>query len=1814
MNPYTLTKTGTWPFEKYTFSLNESAIDFRTENLPVEFIFSPMFAEDNNYASFDHDTFSYNTSLLGLSSNYKLVTSELGDANLVLKNNLNLTWTPSSFRNGNYGDIFSCILLRTRDFNHYGIVAYPSKLFLYPTQVKANNEYSYDIPTEYSTLTAKSSDEINNIFSLVSKNSAEINISTISSPLISSINYYLTSDGSYQTSVYNDWISSLNDLNSSTFVQFVSSERTETDEDNITLSISSFSYTQSSEFIKIFIDYNSYILNLNDVLSASNYYSSNTTFSNITSIDYKTYIKEITASNYFIQTSSVLLEYDNFQFTGSLPASSIKINHSNFLSKIPSNIIDIKNSSISNIVYTLSGNITRSLNKIIEFTELYNPISYSNSLEKFGVKIKPDTCRLCYDIKYFDYNNLKPELKTFGDSYADFDIRPDRSIGGSYIINQKNNILTFQMYQSSINDKYVLEDSNNCVLSSIINLDTCNFKYLNSTTSNFYNVQELEPAISGVPGTYLGLRYIAEAPYISETETLQSSICSISSFPSISINSPISLSNHNNTLNWTLKYPPYYYIFKGSYNTTSPSLLNYTNNSSLMFYLSSNVLSSTKNTISDDIEDHKATIDLYTSVYSDFDILELPLKEYGFNDYIKFELLKTSVSDFDISKLKAYLIDIPDLNNLSDVAVLMEYDIKNSPYISAINGSFLRLVYDIGYGGAIVTIRPTLSTKVGVIESYWSTTFSIFNEEIRVKNFVNPFPIKTIFSDITSTRLSIEELTSVSSINLKDTEITWIYDENNDFIVKNITPQTSFDIPVIESRKSYNFNDVNLIEIVGLFQTPYNITLSSFSLESKTTQTIYPELFELYYENKIIIENKNIDIRNEKKLLKFDCKVPLYNKTFNIGQSSTLMWNWDFNFDTNNQAPVSAYTCPPNYSVSSLDIFLNDIELNYVERYQENTVFSGSELSSLFVLVEVDKTITEAEYPFNIRSEVRDKGKTLITELSIQIKSHPSSDVFSSDFKINYPNFLTYDLVNTESNLNTITRPPNGTNLFYLEALRLNSLQSTMSSMKWVIETTKTPLSSKLSPTTTTEIINIVADVSGFFDADLLKDFNVYNTFLKSYQNLQIKNSLSTTNLLTSTDVDLLNSYIDTFKLAEVGSVLNSMVSSENNTPLATSIYLTTTSLYISSFDSESERQLFLNNQNDLYTFSFFTQTLTNSYQLDGENVESYYDVYSLNLYTSSIKTVLTDSQTVVNSFYSQNITGQTNILDIKTFTNKTSSFNYTIYEQEIEKEAYYENKVSLILEGVSLINWSDRYNFKTSAKIIIPAEIEFSTSPDIFTIPRFIWNPDWKQTNKIKTPEFNFIASGVSRQFTISGTDILTNNSDIKVIIDDLELTPDISFSETETEYYISDGSTKNFSVSGLGNITDASYIKVYADGSLLTPTTQYTLSSNVVTLSSAIPSGFRIDIFVPIGYNLFNNVVTLATFPDSGSNIKILGISNKPIYKNILSNKFVSVLDNFNKTDNHLLTGKSYANMLSSGEYNIIVQGIQDTDILLNDPIEIVVGVGDDSGVNTILDDQIINDRSQYILNHNEIYVENFVLPSELNIYDDDGMTVYLTAFNRFFPNTSSVSYYGINELSSAELEMFTYPITAKTHVREYDSNGIITGNIISQNPRLYDYEPFRFLFYPETTNMDLDSKRIIKVKQIIETIPNNSPNILQYDKSSVVYVLSSDFWTATTTVPAISNGYVELFKINVGDPSIPLTVSDYGISNLVLTASANLASQITDHTFSKYTSSEYIGERNLWDIAYQTVIGNENYPTVSLFAKYENTFNIFNTISSV
>ena len=76
----------------------------------------------------------------------------------------------------------------------------------------------------------------------------------------------------------------------------------------------------------------------------------------------------------------------------------------------------------------------------------------------------------------------------------------------------------------------------------------------------------------------------------------------------------------------------------------------------------------------------------------------------------------------------------------------------------------------------------------------------------------------------------------------------------------------------------------------------------------------------------------------------------------------------------------------------------------------------------------------------------------------------------------------------------------------------------------------------------------------------------------------------------------------------------------------------------------------------------------------------------------------------------------------------------------------------------------------------------------------------------------------------------------------------------------------------------------------------------------------------------------------------------------------------------------------------------------------------------------------------------------------------------------------------------------------------------------------------------------------------------------------------------MPAVSNGYLDVFYLTVGDPYYPLNISDYEVESFILTASALVASKITDYTFNNYSLTAYTEDRELWDTVYSYCIGNE------------------------
>jgi hypothetical protein len=586
-------------------------------------------------------------------------------------------------------------------------------------------------------------------------------------------------------------------------------------------------------------------------------------------------------------------------------------------------------------------------------------------------------------------------------------------------------------------------------------------------------------------------------------------------------------------------------------------------------------------------------------------------------------------------------------------------------------------------------------------------------------------------------------------------------------------------------------------------------------------------------------------------------------------------------------------------------------------------------------------------------------------------------------------------------------------------------------------------------------ISSVVPDSSGFFDPLLSLDLNNYIDISNSYQNLQYINGVSSVPLLNYTDVSLLCSYLDVSLLSSKKQKLEFIYYEPNyninSFPLATSLFLTTTSFYTSSFN-DPQGYNSINQISGIYNKVFYTSTLYLP--------ENNYTIYCVNYWLSSLNIYSSDSNILISAFSSNYITNNEYLINLETITNYTTSVSYGIISTEIEQNAYYEHTISLIAENVSLPNFTNLYNFKTNANITIATGMEFDTFPTIFSIPKFVWVPNF---------------------------------------------------------YY-------------------EPYTKQY--------------------------------------------------------------VSKK-------TNKFVKILqeEEYDSTFKSFLTGKTYGNLLAGyQEYDIMLQGVQDFQLTKNDPIQIIFGVNTSNSLQ-ILTSQIIDAPTEYnIYGSNEIRIQDVKLPLYPEMYSDEGMTLSVTGFNRFFKSTGGYSYYLLPQLSSTELDLMYYPITSNTETRLYDlDNNLINTRLVNINPKLHNYEPPKLLFYPETVSLNLDRNRIIKVKQILEIDPINSPNLIDYENSFVTYELSSKYWVVSAEMPAVSNGYLDVFYLTVGDPYYPLNVSDYEVDSLVLTASALVLSKITDYTFNNYSLTSYEEDRDLWDSVYSYCIGNENLQQYkTLFSK--------------
>ena len=1603
MNPYVVSVSGTWPDERYVYNINPSVIDYRFNQMPVKFLCAPYYAEDHNLTELTYTPPKMNE-LVGLSSNSNFfVTQNNLEFNANIIPNLTFSWSPSALRKENRGNVFGALMLASDAPTFYGATVYPSQLFLYPLSASIKNYYQI-LTSDNLTLSAYNFLDLNNIINDL-ENNKDLNSYTIyettqpisavwystSSTYVSSFNIYETLADFLSSSFSTTWI-----ISSTTIAEILTS---------INYALSS-PYESSPSFIlasslNAFYD------------SISSVYKSYVLTQYASAITYDTLIYSITSQSYVLQTSTILLEPYEFQFADWNYGKKIKTEHSNFLSQFPilSSLADIQNISLDNIMYELSGSVMCGNRSIISYVNNVNPVYFNTVLEPEGYIIRPDTTRLQYSIDFYDYfSQPQPFIRGMGDQFDDLQLYADRSIESSYILKQNNTskTLTFQLLQSSINPQLPLEDAANCVLSAILNFNTSRFDYYNTAkyAYNTSNYGVISP-ISGVRNTDLSLKYIAETPYLNGTsESVSSTVINISSYPAVALNTPITWGSHNKSVNWELKYPPYYYSFKNSYKK-SPSY-NYENKNTLNFYLSSSLLNTEVKTI-ESLGIKCAQIDLYNSVYSDFDILELPLKQYGKMDFIKFRLDNISPM-LDVNYLSAFLVLGEDHTEF--------YDIHSSPYIPAMSGANLRLLYDMKGGGTIISIRPSLSTGAGLLDAFWATTFPVALD-YNTSNYVRPIKIETLKQDLSSITLSIRSLSGGenSDLDLSKSNIVWSYQTNDNVTIENLTVNNlNNHLPILSPLSSYLFEDANTIKITGLTNQTLVVNLSSQRYDIQANVSADPDYFDLYAQNSLVINNIFANKKNKIKELAFSAQIPYFTKQLQVPENAAINWTWTYdNITDANSMPVSAY-----------------VDGAYNIPYKYGDITRAQNLKQIYFLIDTDFTSTEIFKSFNLNAEIYDQGKIIKGEILYPVNSYPDASIVGADFIAVYDKFPDTAVMDTSLGLKSLTRKPNGTNIFKFIPQKLQTSNVYISSLKWQVDSSTIHDNETLFNPITTTIISLSTNSAGDYETSFVRDFNLYERSYKDYYNAEYLNGDPNREILTVGNLNILLSSLSESVLKQKNSYLAYLSAETNLNSTVTSLFVASTSKYTSSFDLPNSFT-FLSNYNNLYSTYYYTSTIS---VLSGSKILYTYNNYVVDFWLSSSEIEISQDQTVISAFSTVNIVNNPKLLFYNTSFNLTTSLSYGISSDQIPLDMYYYNTVSLLAENIDIPGWDNLYDVKQTANVIITNGPEFSTSPTIITIPRFSWVPE-----------------------------------------------------------------------------------------------------------------------------------------------------NNKK------ANRYLQVLDIQNTFDSYFnaLSGKNYANKKDfTYEYDLRILGVQDREISPEDKLVFVFAVG--NGEKIVLDNQIIDTPEEYVLatdSKKDIIIKNLKIPYNPDLIETTGMNLYLTAFNKYFPVEGGLIYHGVENIDSTELKTFLYPITAMTRPREYSNNGELSFNHLFASPRLFNYEPCKLIFYPKLKTINLDEGGLIQVKQILETNPPNSPNIINYDQSTITYTLCSDFWTTSITIPAISSATINLFNITIGDAMKPLQVSNYNTSNLVISASARVATKILSTTFNK--TSGYNGETDLWETVYQEIIGN-------------------------
>lgn len=728
-----------------------------------------------------------------------------------------------------------------------------------------------------------------------------------------------------------------------------------------------------------------------------------------------------TVAGWSLKTSAILLSATPLYFTtNGLSVCALDINQKYFENF--DNKVEIPLSQSVFLSYSLSAVQKFSSRPVINYTYDYNPIYHNSMLESNGSKIKMDSVSLTNIHGYYD---LDGTYETIGDPVIFKNDRRYYDFDSSLFftdLTASPQIQSFYMLQSAANSNLPINASQNCMLSSIIDVDSTNFKYY----ANFY-IDTRDPIlnVSGVNATHLGVKYISDSPVFRNTlETVNSTIASFTNanIPNIFMSASASSIGADTTV-WETTHPPHHY----SYNLKFADNINFskfTEESSLLFDLSSKIVSITSDTVV-----------LSTYLMSEFGLMNLDLESYGQSDMIKFEFF--DVYDEFVPYLSCYYGNSET-----------PYSITNPQWVPANEGSRLRIFYPNSPLGEInISLTSHLSTYAGFLDSYYRTKVVLANG---VSNEI--VPNVKIFQNLIEEgsdymKTTVGHLTSLSDFPLRDLSgsyISWSYEPTNRaFQIYTINQDNTYTLLPANSAVLFG-SDTWSIMLSGYGPTTAITKLSSQKYNEVSLLSSTSSVFDIFREGKFFINPiKSLNNLDTVRNISLSAGIPYGNNIYPIPNDLTMFWTWEYDNVSN----------PINQPISSILLFNGN-------RFEYGDFGISNNLSAIEVFV---KPVTDNFYPVNHRVKYTlscfTASKPITGEYFFDVDSFPDSSVISADFYTYYPNITSSPIAFTKTS-DVMTRPLDITSKYKFVANNDIQQPNTNAQLVWNVKDSLVTLSS----------------------------------------------------------------------------------------------------------------------------------------------------------------------------------------------------------------------------------------------------------------------------------------------------------------------------------------------------------------------------------------------------------------------------------------------------------------------------------------------------------------------------------------------------------------------------------------------------------------------------------------------------------------------------------------------------------------------------------------------------------------------------------